>query len=294
MEGAKLSGLAIQTSSFEQLQRALITLLPLNSFERGRVAISLPTSIQEMDELLQRYQIFTIELKRIQNFLSKPFPFINEIVELESGNSSYSTSNSIEKVSLNGNNTPESTIVSSDYSFSSMFSTRHVSRALNSLPNISRLGDMVSTVGRNVRKYAETGYQRMGAMPSRASAEDLDSFLQVNRSMIEGFEKLEKWLVLLEEERRMRSHAILYLPESQREVYHSFIESLLLEHAFISTFLMTVVCELLLRDLQILATRYIHKMRKSFSYLPDSQSSAADDEDDDENSSEIGKMFSFT
>lgn len=65
-------------------------------------------------------------------------------------------------------------------------------------------------------------------------------------------------------------------PSSASAQWAELMAALLLEHALVSAFFMGVVCELLLRDLGVLAARYVYRMRKSFSSVAD----ADDDEDE--------------
>lgn len=242
MEGARLSGLGSQVSAFEQLLSLLnIALLPL------------PRNLSEMGFALQKFKGFVLELKMIQNSLAKPFPFIAE-------------------VEVPAADTPSPPPPPRDSSPSpepfALFGGR---MAFSSL-SVSKLTETLSTVGKSVRKFAETGYSRLGALPAKATLEELTYLSSLVTSLCERCVGLEGWIDFLESERVAGAAT---LPEEQRSAWTSCVENILFELAFVSAFFTSVVSELLLRDLELLTARYMKKMRQSLA-------SASEDEDDDD------------
>jgi hypothetical protein len=254
MEGVKLSGLSSQIPAFEQLLAVLnISYLPI------------PTNLTEIAVALQKFKAFASELRGIQNTLAKPFPFIIEIaVEPD--------------VSENSKEKEESSHIASFNLFGGRVVT--IPRAFT---NISKLTDMVTTVGKSVRKYAETGFQRLGAIPAKVPADELAYLASVISNVCVRSEGLENWVAFLEAERSGQSVAAT-LPADQREVWLNHVESLLFEHVFVSGFLMQVICELMLRDMELLAQRYMKKLRKSFTTLAD----FPDEEQDESGEGKVG------
>lgn len=245
MEGARLPGLSVQVSALEQLLTQLnVGLLPL------------PGSLSEATAALQKFKAFSLELRLLQNSLARPFPFVPEVeVEVE---------------------VPPEDPGKAEPPFQLFGGRVAVPRAL---AGISRLGDMVSTVGRSVRRYAETGLQRLSALPAKVSAEELAYLVSLVSNVCLRSEGLEHWVVFLEEERVSEAGAARLLA-GERPVWRGLVESLLFELVFASSFLMQVVCELLLRDLEVLAARYMKKLRKSFLLLakfPDEANDAVSD-----------------
>jgi hypothetical protein len=199
---------------------------------------------------LNKFKAFVIELKLIQNSLAKPFPFIPEVeVQIEE-----------EKES-------------SDVSFA-LFGNRVVPKVFN----MSKITDMVSSMGKSVRKYAETGFSRLTALPAKATTEELQHLTSVTTSVCVRCEGLERWVDFLESE-RMSQHLAATLPADQQGVWLLYVENCLFELASVSAFLMQVVCELLLRDVELLTARYMKRLRKDFTFLqdfPEEQDSADD------------------
>ena len=233
MEGARLPGLSAQVAALEQLLSLLnIAFLPL------------PSSLPEASAALLKFKAFTLELRLLQNSLARPFPFIPE-VEIEAETEAEEPSRP------------------SDPPFQLFGGRVVVPRAL---AGISRLGDMVSTVGKSVRRYAETGFQRLSALPAKVSAEELAYLVSVVSNVCVRAEGLERWARFLERERAEEAVAAS-LPQGERAAWRGAVESLVLELAFVSAFLMQAVGELLLRDLEVLAVRYMKKLRKSFLVL---------------------------
>ena len=236
MEGARLPGLSAQVAALEQLLSLLnIAFLPL------------PGSLPEATAALHKFKAFTLELRLLQNSLARPFPFIPEVeVEAEAP-----------QPAADEPGKP------SDLPFQLFGGRVVVPRAL---AGISRLGDMVSTVGKSVRRYAETGFQRLNALPAKVSAEELAYLVSVVSNVCLRCEGLERWVLFLEQERAEEAVAA-GLSASERAAWRGAVESLVFELAFVSSFLMQAVGELLLRDLEVLAMRYMKKLRKSFLVL---------------------------
>lgn len=155
MEGAKLSGLAAQLAAFEQL------LPPLSQV----AFLPLPRTESEAAVAQQRFRLFAGEMRAVQNALAKPFPFIAEVEVEDSGSE------------------PLALVPGPDSTFS-MFKGVTVPRAFSGI-TVSKLSDMVSTVGKSVRKYAETGFSRLGALPYSSTLDDLAYLSSLVVSMAE-------------------------------------------------------------------------------------------------------------
>jgi hypothetical protein len=94
------------------------------------------------------------EFNNLQNQLSKQFPFIRETV--------------IEK---------DDSILNSN----------------SQKGQVSRITNMVSALSKNVRKYAEVGYQRLGTIPVRLSDEDFTAFTTLTSHLCDRCQLVDKW-----------------------------------------------------------------------------------------------------
>lgn len=134
--------------------------------------------------------------------------------------------------------------------------------------NVGRLSNMVSNIGKNVFKYAEVSYQRIGAsLPTRMDDEDLGNFATLAADLCDKCQILCHWSLDVETEYK----SLKETPNSQND-YHLkhrllVLEEVLSELQIISCFIRDVVCEILLRDTEFLLERYMRKMRKSFSRM---------------------------
>jgi hypothetical protein len=255
--GLKFSGLTAKTTAYQTIIAILtqhLSHLPFPEYHPLLSNNSLTTSGSDdrcnFDDTLKKAQLCVqnvlVALKivsedfiNLQNQLSKPFPFIREMA-----------------------------ISSDDAS----------ANAAGGGATMMRLSSMVSNLGKNVRKYAEVGYQRLGVLPSRVSDEDFAAFRNLIVDLCTKCQLLDKWYVFA---KSMRGQLIALTSSGTNTtslnvnifdstVYWTLIdelEKLLSQLHDIATFMRDVVCEILLRDVESLLERYLSKTRKSFSRL---------------------------
>lgn len=258
-----------------------------NSNTNGRISLS----SDNFDSLLKRAQtcisnviaalkVAHEDFINLQNQLSKPFPFIREVVVASPDETSVNTTSGA---------------------------------------TMLRLTSMVSNLGKNVRKYAEVGYQRLGALPTRVSDGDFAAFRNLIVELCTQCQILDKWYNYSKSMRgqlisltsssftRSRSSSTNTLsnlqstgsshqlssdlpptanttntastntssspttPNSFESAAHwaliDDLEKVLSQLHDIAIFMRDVVCEILLRDVESLLERYLSKTRKSFSRL---------------------------
>lgn len=144
---------------------------------------------------------------------------------------------------------------------------------------VRQFTDIVTTLGKNVRKYAETGLQRLGTViEQKLTEEEISQFTALVSEVCDRCQLLDDWYQFLEQERGRLSEKSttittaassdgtkLSAEESSRL---ELVTALMTEQHNVSTFMREVVCELLLQDIQQLLAQYSKKMRDSFLALP--------------------------
>lgn len=172
----------------------------------------------------------------LQNQLSKPFPFIKEIVIHTDSDAGSSPSAS-----------------------SSTSTQSHV---------VSQVARMAINLGKNVRKYAEVGYQRLGAIATRVTEEEFDVYTSLIRILCKDCQIFNRWYLCAE---LLREQVIIKSTKPENlltvDAFITTTENLLSELHVIASFIREVVCEILLRDIESLMERYLNKTRKSFSRM---------------------------
>jgi hypothetical protein len=135
----------------------------------------------------------------------------------------------------------------------------------------------LGSIGKSVRKMAETGYSRLGAMQARVSEDDMHSYANLVASVCDRAQLFVVWYDFCNAQRdellRPDSGAI----SADASTAISVLENLLMAQINVSTFMREVLCELMLRDLEMLLVRHMTKMRKSFSRMYWSDDEADDD-----------------
>jgi len=133
--GVKLSGLSAKTTAFESVIELIEVKLENLCFPDG----DLDTLIAAKDH----FEVFIGAIQVIQNSLSKPFPFISEIVAAP-----------IDSPDAQPNSGGGQTSAKDGKNWS----------------------NFVAGYAKTVVKYAETGYQRLGAMTTRVSDDDFAAY----------------------------------------------------------------------------------------------------------------------
>mmetsp|Transcript_28484 Transcript_28484/g.37249 ORF Transcript_28484/g.37249 Transcript_28484/m.37249 type:complete len:438 (+) Transcript_28484:64-1377(+) len=226
--GVKLNGLTYKVVALESLLK----------FMRDKVDalpdLSKPTSDADgmkILEILQSFHNFTVSM---QNDLSKSFPFIEEI--------------EVEEV------------------FDETVEEEEDQNILSSIGHLLKLNKVVSHIG----KKASTAYDRIGASISdRVRDADLQSYSERICQVCSKSQVIEKWTIIcLEIAKKAQSNEIT--PDSPHKEHqkHAFItahnEEFILHLNHIAFFFKNVICELIIRDLEVLLERYIRKTRKAF------------------------------
>jgi len=135
----------------------------------------------------------------------------------------------------------------------------------------------IGSFGKSVRKIAEVGYSRLGAMQTRVSLDDMHSYANLVASVCDRAQLFVVWYDFCNSQRdKLLSESSGGMSAEAAEAI-STLENLIMSQIHVSTFMREVLCELLLRDLETLLARHMEKMRKSFSRMYWS-----DDENDDD------------
>jgi hypothetical protein len=141
-------------------------------------------------------------------------------------------------------------------------------------PTKTKLGMVnafVNTVGKNVKKYAEVGYQRTKAtLPGRASDDDLQQYATLLMELCTRVQILDEWHGAIQQEKdRRKSQARSGSGSSSAENTQALqlLDEIASEHVHIAVFMQECICELVLRDLEQLIVRYVRKARKNFSRM---------------------------
>jgi len=232
--GVKFSGLSAKTAAFQTIVSNLnnhlsIVDIPVGDENTIEDENTQLNLLQNLRNAHAALKSILEEFNNLQNQLSKPFPFIRETVKEK------------DEIVLNT-------------------STQK--------GQVSRITNMVSALSKNVRKYAEVGYQRLGTIPVRLSEEDFTAFTTLTSHLCDRCQLLDKWNDSIESLRDLAIRKLNRVNEGQiQTALISAIENCLGELHKISLFFRDVVCEMLLRDIETLLTRYLSKMRKSFSRM---------------------------
>lgn len=243
--GVKFSGLQAKTTAFQNIVSITNTHLsylkmpPVVDAAQSMTADMMTDIISKITAAFAAMKLIHEDFVHLQNQLSKPFPFIKEVVLQE------------ESKELMSN-----------------------TQAHNAGYQVARITNMAINIGKNVKKYAEIGYQRLGALPTRISEEEFAAYSALVSSTCEQCQVLNEWYLRLES---LREAALAMVKEPPETVGHlsmekmdlliGDLEKILTELHPISAFIRDVVCEILLRDLSALMERYLNKTRKSFSRM---------------------------
>jgi hypothetical protein len=172
-QDVKFSGLGAKSAAFDIILKLI----------SGHVeALYLSTDEDSLDLAEASFLAVYEELVALQNNLSKPFPYIKELKISDSKEDAVETSSSASATQ------PKGSVRSYTPHFGSLFSM-HCSFLLtptelflilaqNGSGRAATLSSFVSSFGKNVRKYAEVGFQRLVvALPSKLSAEELEEYV---------------------------------------------------------------------------------------------------------------------
>eukprot|EP01041_Mallomonas_annulata_P002163 gene2163-4209_t len=143
---------------------------------------------------------------------------------------------------------------------------------------VVKITSMVSAMAKNARKYAETGYQRIGtAVPTTLNDDELVRYTSLASEICNHCQLLDDWFQFVEQERTLLSEKITSASEMTAEdkTRSELLASLMTEQHNISTFMREVVCELLLRDVEQLLIQYLKRMKDTFNVLPWEQESVS-------------------
>ena len=238
--GLKFSGLSAKTIAFQNIIQILTSNTgslqqPDTLIESIRENISDETAL---NEVATQFQAASSSMKSIhddlialQNHLSKPFPFIKEV--------------QLEEV-VESPETPPTSSVSSQ---------------------VSRLTNMAIALGKNVKKYAEVGYQRLGTIPTRVSEDEFAAYTLLICNMCDQCQYLNSWYTCTQSLRDLIAKSSSSIKDATYDTLVKYSEKILEDLHSISIFMRDVVCEILLRDIESLMERYLNKMRKSFSRM---------------------------
>lgn len=257
--GVKFSGLHAKTTAYKSLVHLMGTLASLPFDDTEHALMNALLSLKTVSE----------EIILLQNYLSKSFNFIREVV----------------------------------------IEVDEKDKESSSKSQVGRLTNMMSLIGKSVKKYAEVGISRFSAMPAHVTDEEFAQYSQLTASVCQNCQILDSWheklqTIRLNEEvdaaalreaitanRRNSASARSCLPEQEAgssssdgvllgtddethddisEIIsskQSLIQDIGIELNFISDFMKNVVCEILLRDVEALLERYLKKTRKGFSRM---------------------------
>lgn len=119
---------------------------------------------------------------------------------------------------------------------------------------LGKINSIVRSIGRNVKNQAVGAYERIGsAVPGRATDDELVYYSQLVSEVCGKCQIFDDW--------------ILHVLDMQEKKTVEGVEELLQELQMVSIFMQEVILEIVLRDLESLMDRYLHKMRKSFSRI---------------------------
>jgi len=238
--GLKFSGLSAKTLAFQNIIQILTTntanLQPTDKLmenmneKMGDEAMLNEVTIQFQAAASAMKNVYD-DLIVLQNHLSKPFPFIKEV--------------QVEEI-VESPETPPSSSVSSQ---------------------VSRLTNMAIALGKNVKKYAEVGYQRLGTIPTRVSEEEFAAYTSLICTMCDNCQYLNSWYSCTQSLRDIVAKSSGVIKDATYDMLVKYSEKILEDLHSISIFMRDVVCEILLRDIESLMERYLNKMRKSFSRM---------------------------
>lgn len=126
----------------------------------------------------------------------------------------------------------------------------------------------VNTVGKNVKKYAEVGYQRTKAtLPGRASDDDLQQYATLLMELCTRVQILDEWYGAIQQEKNRRKSQERTGGSAEDTQALQLLDEISSEHVHIAVFMQECICELVLRDLEQLIVRYVRKARKNFSRM---------------------------
>lgn len=238
--GLKFSGLSAKSIAFQNIIQILTTnttnLQPPDSLidtlkeNMGDEAVISEVSIQFQAASSCMKNIYD-DVIALQNHLSKPFPFIKEVL--------------IDDVAESPETPPSSSVSS----------------------QVSRLTNMAIALGKNVKKYAEVGYQRLGTIPTRVSEDEFAAYTLLICSMCDHCQYLNSWYSCTQSLRDIIAKSSNIIKDATYDTLVKYSEKILEDLHSISLFMRDVVCEILLRDIESLMERYLNKMRKSFSRM---------------------------
>jgi hypothetical protein len=207
-------------------------------------------TIMNLERIHLAFESLETELLVAQNDLAKPFPFVQEVIitdETSSGEKSTKTGGG----------------------------ARLMSGVMGAL----------GSFGKSVRKMAEVGYSRLGAITSRATEEEAAAYSEVILTMCDKCQLMTKWFDWCLEDVQALTETTRDNPKAasvESQSREPLLRRILAIQMNVAAFFQETVCQLLLRDVDQLLLRYMRKMRKSFSRLD------WDDDEDDEGLLEKG------
>lgn len=160
-KGVKLCGLSIKSSAFQEV------LAIIKEIDYPTAAYEHEAPTQSLLVLLSSLRIAYEEMAAIQNQLSKPFLFIQEIVQDDttkptSKGQVLSQSSCLLTITI---------IVNCSLHLYPILDSAHGHQVA-----LSRFTSIVATFGKSVINFAEVGYQRLGTMATKISEEDFATY----------------------------------------------------------------------------------------------------------------------
>lgn len=118
--------------------------------------------VESLKHVLTACRSFAADAMGVQNMLSKPFPYIREVAEVAAA---------------------------------------PAAPAASSQGQVARWTSLVADIGKSMVKYAEVGYQRLGAMTVKISDEEFEAFGLLATVLCEKIQIFDRWIDYLERER---------------------------------------------------------------------------------------------
>ena len=141
--------------------------------------------------------------------------------------------------------------------------------------HVSRWTGMISSFSKNMIKYAEVGYSRLGTLPTRISEEDLVSFATLTAQLCTQCQLFEKWFIYVinvlskssssnDDNSHNKSSNFNEDKEDQESNNSNDFEIIYQEIVVISAMIRNCIVESMLQDLETLLQGYLAKTTKRF------------------------------
>eukprot|EP01038_Epipyxis_sp_PR26KG_P006636 gene6636-9110_t len=240
----KISGLSAKTTAFQ----FIMTLISDNIDN-----LYLSVDDVSLEFACVAFGIIEEALISLQNQLSKPFPYIKEIPSLQPVPIDQIGNNNA--INSNGN----------DGSSVGSISNIQSSPGGNKLTTNRSFSNIVSALGKNVKKYAEVGFQRLViALPSKLSTEELTEYTTIISAVCSKI--LDDWYKLLSKEMQSEKNDKSENSKDKLSLETTIISSkaqIAVSNLLnISILLRNILCETLFREIEQLTDQYLLRMRR--------------------------------